>query len=91
MADRKRNGAGMGAYEYGAFAFTVTAIRRVPEEGIQLTWTSSPDETYAVWSRLDMLSGLWNHEASVSSQGDLTTWTDFATTPARKFYRIEGE
>ena len=91
MADRNGNGAGLGAYEYGAFAFTVTAIRRVPEEGLELTWTTSPDKTYAVWSRLDMLGGLWDQEATVSSQGDLTTWTDYGTTPSRKFYRIEGE
>ncbi len=91
MADRMGNGAGMGAYEYGAFAFMVTAIERVPGEGIQLTWTSSPDKTYAVWSRLDMLGGLWDQETTVASQGRSTSWTDYGTTPSRKFYRIEGD
>jgi RHS repeat-associated protein len=57
-------------------------------EGAQLTWSSSPGEAYIVWSRSDLVSGVWNAEASVPSQGQVTTWTDPDTTSTRKFYRI---
>ena len=47
-----------------------------------------PDDTYTVWSRLDLLTGEWTEEITVSSQGQLTTWTDPDTAAIRKFYRV---
>jgi hypothetical protein len=58
------------------------------EQGAKLTWASSPGETYTVQSRTDLLSGAWNVEATVPSQGGSTTWTDPDISSARKFYRI---
>jgi RHS repeat-associated protein len=56
--------------------------------GAELTWSSSPGATYTVQSRTDLLSGAWNAEATVPSQGEVTTWTDPDTLSSRKFYRI---
>jgi len=80
----------MGAYEYGApFIFGIVSIQTQGAAGTQLTWSSRPADTYTIWSCLDLLSGQWNEEGTVPSQGQTTAWTDPDTTAARKFYRIK--
>lgn len=78
----------MGAYEYGADAFRITQLA-VGEAGrVDLIWNSRPGDTYAVWSRFDLLTATWVEEATIPSGGDLTVWIDPNTGFTRKFYRI---
>ncbi len=77
----------MGAYEY----LLPTAKAFIDEigGGLHLRWTSQPGASYTVWSRVDLLDGEWLAEATVASEGDVTSWTDWNTSRGRKFYRIE--
>ncbi len=77
-----------------ADATTTTTVRLhvisvLYSQGAQLTWASSPGETYTVRSCTDLLSGTWNVAATVPSQGQVTNWHDSDTMSTRKFYRIE--
>ena len=54
-----------------------------------LTWSSRPGDNYTLWSCADLSGGLWTEEATVTSGGETTSWTDVHTTSACKFYRIE--
>ena len=81
----------MGAYEYGFFAFKVTELSKDPSRKTRLTWNSLPGETYIVWWRYDMLTGVWALGPTIDSGGETTTWTDFDTISPDKFYRIELE
>ncbi len=78
----------MGAYEYNSFPFRIVNVSPL-RGGAQLTWTSRPQDTYTVWSCLDLLSAQWIEEVTVPSQGNSTTWTDPGVTARHKFYRIE--
>jgi hypothetical protein len=79
----------IGAYEYRSRRFAVSGV--VLDGGLQLTWNSQPNDTYAVWSRADMLYAGWVREAIVTSGGEFTTWTDPDISSMCKFYWIEIE
>jgi hypothetical protein len=69
--------------------FRIAEIAKSPVEGqIRLTWNSRPGATYTVWSCSDLEAGPWTEEATVSSEGETTTWTDTETTCTCKFYKI---
>jgi hypothetical protein len=78
--------ADMGAYEFDSFPFEVREI--LEDSGVELTWKSRPGDSYTVHSCVDLLTGLWNVEATVPSHGESTTWSDPDTLSNRKFYRI---
>ena len=80
----------MGAYEYGSRLFSILKIVPSSGAGPEIVWESRVGETYVVWSCLDLLTGTWNEEATLPSQGEETTWTDEDVTPRLKFYRIEA-
>jgi len=71
--------------------FEVTDIVEAGLGVISLTWNSRPGATYTVWSCSDLQAGPWSEEATVSSEGDTTTWTDPDTLSPRKFYRVQIE
>jgi hypothetical protein len=79
----------MGAYEYGSFPFKVVGVATGEGGEAQLTWTSRPGHTYGIWSCVDLLTGSWIEEATISSGGETTTWADTDTISMRKFYRAE--
>ncbi len=79
----------MGAFEFGSFPFRAVAIAGLADGGTELRWNSRPADTYIVCSCADLLSGAWNAEATVPSQGTLTSWTDTAALGFVKFYRVE--
>jgi hypothetical protein len=77
----------MGTYEY---RFCIGGIRMAPPTGgPELSWKSGQRVRYAVWSCTDLCGGSWNTEATVTSAGELTTWTDPDTACILKFYRVE--
>ena len=78
----------MGAYEYGSWPFKVLEMSGVEGEAL-LTWESRAEDTYMVWSCVDLTTGGWVEEASVASQGASTSWTDVSAVGKQKFYRIE--
>jgi hypothetical protein len=80
----------MGAYEYGSWPFRVIGVVPSSGGGGELIWNSRAGDTYIVWSCLDLLMGEWREEATLSSHGEITTWTDPEVTPRLKFYRIEA-
>jgi len=73
----------------GAFLFWMLAVMRAPGGGIDITWDSRPGDNYSLQSCFDLETELWNEEATISSHGDSTTWTDSDSISTRKFYRIE--
>jgi hypothetical protein len=79
----------MGAYEYGSFAFRVMDLVRDGGDVARLTWASRAGDTYTVWSCDDLSGGEWAPEGTLSSEGEVTTWTDPYATSAYKLYRIE--
>jgi hypothetical protein len=80
----------MGAYEYGSFPFRIVEVAAPSGAGSGLIWNSRVGDTYIVWSCLNLLTGEWQEEATVPSQGEITTWTDADVTPRLRFYRIEA-
>jgi hypothetical protein len=78
----------MGAYEYGA-PKPIMITAELPA-GVKVIWLSEPGKTYVVWSTLDLLSGEWSEEGTLSSVGSLTSWIvpDIASY-RRKFYKVE--
>jgi len=80
----------MGAYEY-RFVFRITELIKPLGAGLELKWNSRPQHTYTVWSCSDLLTGSWNKQARIPSDGQSTTWTDFDATARRRFYRIQIE
>lgn len=56
---------------------------------IRLTWSSRPGVSYSIWSCVDLPSSAWEIESVVSSQGEITEWTDPAPEGQVKFYRVE--
>jgi hypothetical protein len=78
----------MGAYEHGSWPFRIVEVTRLRGGQRQFMWNSRSGETYIVWSCSDLLLDLWDEEATVPSQGEITSWTDPDITSARKFYRI---
>jgi hypothetical protein len=60
-----------------------------PDGAIQLSWTSSPDATYTVWSCVDLVVGPLLEEATILADAETTTWTDLNAACLCKFYRIE--
>jgi hypothetical protein len=79
----------IGAYEYDSFRFKIVEIVKTTIGGIDITWDSRPGHNYALQSCFDLRSGPWNEEATISSQGESTTWADPDPTSTSKFYRIE--
>ncbi|NQT82842.1 right-handed parallel beta-helix repeat-containing protein [bacterium] len=78
----------MGAYEFDSAPFAVNCLS-MEDFGLLLIWNSQPNDSYTVWSRANMLDAQWVEEATITSEGALTWWTDTDTTPPYKFYRIE--
>jgi len=77
----------MGAYEC---RFSIGGIRIVPATGArELSWKSRERVRYGVWSCTHLCGGSWNTEATVTSAGEVTTWTDPDTASILKFYRVE--
>ena len=81
----------IGASEYNAPPFVLREVVLDEGGGLQLTWNSQPNDTYRIWSCVDLSSDSWLEEATVPAGGAATTWTDSDTTSTRKFYRIEIE
>jgi len=81
----------MGAQEYIPDNFRFLDFLRTTSDGIQVIWTSQPDESYAVWSCLDLSIGAWTLEASIPSVAQTTSWTDTAPMGRMKFYRVQME
>jgi hypothetical protein len=79
----------MGAYEYGSFPFGIVKIGIVAGGGIEVVWNSRPGATCVIWSADNLLSGQWNQEATVVSDGTLSSWTGTAALEGQSFYRIE--
>jgi len=75
-----------GAYEYRVSQLTSLRIFKA-WGGVLLIWEGYPGYTYTIWSCLDLLTGEWIEETTVSSTG--TWWTDLDTDHTCKFYRIE--
>jgi hypothetical protein len=83
--------ADMGAYEYNSRPFRVIEIgglTAVPT-WVPITWTSQPNDTYAVLSCNDLTRGLWVGRAKVASHGDTTRWTDQGPFGSMRFYRVQ--
>ncbi len=79
----------MGAYEYGSPRFAVRQIILSDGGGLQLIWNSQPNDTYAIFSCVDLLAGQWNEEASaVPSAGGMTSWINHGLSGTGEFYRI---
>jgi hypothetical protein len=79
----------MGAYEYGSFAFRIVGVVHNSDGEPELTWNSRPGDSYTIWSCANLLTGVWIEDATISSQGETTSWTDPDATSPQKFYRIE--
>jgi len=80
--------------DMGALEYALPALKTFISEdggGVQLVWSSEPGESYVVWSCSDLLTGVWNEEAIVPSEGESTAWADPDTSSVCKFYRIEVE
>jgi hypothetical protein len=69
--------------------FEIAHILEAAPGTASLTWTSRPGAAYIVWSCLELETRLWIQEATVSSGGETTTWTDLDSVAPIKFYRIE--
>ena len=81
----------MGAYERASSVFRVVAIMRTAAEGIELAWTSGPEESYNVWACADLARGAWIklNEHRIPSAGQITTWTVSQSSYTYMFFRIE--
>lgn len=79
----------MGAYELASVPFSIIEITDDSSGNVTLTWNSQVNEIYRVWSRSDLLSDSWVEEATVSTEGGQTTWTDSAPTTSKKYYRVK--
>jgi hypothetical protein len=77
----------MGAFEYGYFPFRIVEIIRGC--GTLIRWNSRPGDRYDVWSRDDLVDGMWVWEATVGASGAIASWNDTDETSPRKFYRVE--
>lgn len=83
--------ADMGAYEYNSRPFRVIEIgglTAVPT-WVPITWTSQPNDMYAVSSCNDLTRGVWVGRAKVASHGGTTTWTDHGPFDSMRFYRVQ--
>jgi parallel beta-helix repeat protein len=79
----------LGAYEYDPFQFKVARVSKVAGGKAELTWSSRPGDNYTVFSCTDLTSAEgWKVEATVSSGGESTIWTDPDILSLRKFYRV---
>lgn len=78
------------AYEQGSWQFKVVDVIDTGVGAGLLMWSSRSNDTYTVWSCSDLSSGVWIQEATISSKGDLSWWTDPAPFGQAKFYRIEA-
>jgi hypothetical protein len=79
----------MGAYEYHSAPFDTTEIIPLGSEELHLIWDSQPNDTYVAWPCTDPRAGVWTEEATVSSQGATTSWTDTAAAGEIRLYRIQ--
>lgn len=81
----------MGAHEYIPPDYPFTDVIRATADGVQVMWTSPPEDTYTVSSRGNLSKGGWTDEATILSKGAITRWTDTAPEARVKFYRLEIE
>jgi hypothetical protein len=80
--------ADMGAYEHNSLPCEVT--QPVADGGgVRLAWSSQPNDTYTVWSCVELSSGIWIEETTIPSQGATTSWTDSSPLGRMKSYRVE--
>jgi len=79
----------MGAYEYNSAPFMITDVIAPVGGAIKLIWNSQPNDSYTIWSCSDLVVGPWMEEATISSEGESTSWTHPDPTSMWKFYRIE--
>jgi len=79
----------IGAYEFGSTSFGMLGIGASASGNASLRWRSRSGARYTIWSRLDLVSGMWGEEATVDSQGSETSWADTSPPQRKKFYRIE--
>ncbi len=79
----------IGAYEYGSWPFGIIEVVGMGHAPGLLVWSSRSGDTYTVWSSADLISDEWIEEATVSSEGDITWWTDPAPSGPARFYRVE--
>jgi len=78
----------MGAYEYDSFRFTIVEVERMSGNGLTLTWTSRPGDTYDVFVTY-RLSGMgWALDSRVPSQGELTTWSSGSMPSSSAFFKV---
>jgi hypothetical protein len=70
--------------------FGFVSIAQPAPGTLQIAWTFSPGESYAVWSCVDLAAGPWTKEADIAPPpGQPATWSDPVPEGPRKFYRIE--
>jgi len=79
----------MGAYEWAVWTFAVVEVVSEEIGEVELTWRSRPGDTYAIWSCSDPAMATLAQEATIPSQGAITTWVDVAASSAQKFYKVE--
>lgn len=71
------------------YHFEIAEIVKAQWGRTQLRWTSYPEDTYIVWSSVDLETDEWFMEAVLSSQGDTTSWTNTSPVERIKFYRVQ--
>ncbi len=78
----------MGAYEYNSFHLRVLEVAG-QDDGVRITWTSRPGDTFEVWSPLDDAFSAWEQQGTLMSEGTTLSWSDPAPGATVKFYRIQ--
>ncbi len=63
----------MGAFEYNSKRFAITEIVPLDANSVSLTWTSQPDNSYALWFLEDAPTGAWVNVDTIASQGAATS------------------
>jgi len=81
----------MGAYEYNSVSFAAAQVVSNANGALVLAWNTQPNDTYVVWSCVDLSDGAWMEQAIVPSDGATCSWTDPSPSGPVKFYRIEME
>jgi len=81
----------VGAYEYNSVPLAAPRVAVDDGGGIRLTWDSQPNDTFTVSSCVDLFTGVWLEEATISSDGATISWTDATLLSDAKFYRIEAK
>ncbi len=79
----------MGAYEHNSRSFGVSQAEFDQDGSLRLTWSSQPNDVYAVWTSVDLLGGEWLEEGDIfPSQGDSTSWTLQSPVGRMRFFKL---